>query len=226
MNVCDAALDAGVKRFVHTSTCEAFRGFASSTPVTEKFRARYADMIGHYGQSKYLAEEHVKACVKDGLNAIVIVPTAVIGPGDVNLTAPGYFILQYIKGLIPVYFETGFNIVDVRDVASGHILALDKGNVGERYIVGTHNIDLTGLFSALKEASGRKPFSIKLPQSLIVAASYLFGKKSEIAKRVRASRTPFYFDNRKITDKLGWRPSFDLKTTLKDALTCYLCSRQ
>jgi len=221
MNVCEAALSAGVKKFVHTSTCETFRGYEEPLPVTEKFHARFIDMIGFYGQSKFLAEEHVRASVKEGLNAVITVPTAVIGPGDVNLTTPGYMLLEYIKGRIPIYFETGFNIVDVRDVAAGHLAAGDAGKRGKRYILGTHNVVLSDLFQLLRAVSGKKPFSLKVPPSLIIAGSYLLGKNSENAKKVRASKRPFFFDNRKPCEELRWSPSFDLKTTLKDALQWY-----
>lgn len=227
MGVCEEAINAGVKRFIYTSTCETLRRHPSplpSPPRGEGDSNAYHDMVGGYGRSKFLAEEHVRARASSGLPAVIVNPTAVMGPGDINITAPGYLILQYLKGRIPAWFETGFNIVDVRDVAAGHCLAAEKGRIGERYSLGNHNVQLTKLFKLLKEVSGRRPLSIRLPYRLILAASYLVGSATVSVERVRSSRHPFFISSSKAATELGWRPDFDLQTTLKDAWNWYRSS--
>ena len=114
--------------------------------------------------------------------------------------------------------------MDVRDVAAGHCLAAEKGRIGERYSLGNHNVQLTKLFKLLKEVSGRRPLSIRLPYRLILAASYLVGSATVSVERVRSSRHPFFISSSKAATELGWRPDFDLQTTLKDAWNWYRSS--
>ncbi|MBI2974103.1 MAG: NAD-dependent epimerase/dehydratase family protein [Deltaproteobacteria bacterium] len=222
INVCAEAMRAKVKKIIYTSTCETLRlkpDKLRDTIVTENISNSYSDMLSHYGRSKFLAEEHVRASVASGLPAVIVNPTAVTGPNDIHLTPPGSLIVSYCKGRIPVYFETGFNVVDVRDVAAGHVKAMENGRAGNRYILGGTNIMLSKLFAVLKEATGAKPFSFRLPYALIAAAAKLGNK--ELLQKIRASREPFFLDSAKARKELLWSPGFDLKASLKDAFDWY-----
>jgi len=222
INVCEAALNARVERFIYTSSCETLRPSPKRVGVggfiNESMQNFYTSMIGDYGRSKFLAEEHVKSQVSLGLNAIILNPTAVYGPGDINITSPKKLLLSYLEGKIPVYFETGFNAVDVRDVAKALVLAFEKGHIGERYVVGSTNTYLTDFFGILKNASGKKPFSLRVPYRLLSTLATIAPISKDSKQMVRASRYPFFFDSHKLKKELGWSPQFDLKSTIKDAL--------
>jgi dihydroflavonol-4-reductase len=222
INVCAEAMRAKIKKFIYTSTCETLRlkpDKLHNGAVTEDSNSFLSDMLSHYGRSKFLAEEHVRASVVSGLPAVIVNPAAVTGPNDIHLTPPGSLIVSYCKGRIPVYFETGFNIVDVRDVAAGHIMAFENGFVGNRYILGGTNITLSELFAILKTSAGVKPFSFRLPYAFIATAAKLGGK--ELLETIRASREPFFLDSSKAKKELAWSPKFALKTSLKDAFDWY-----
>lgn len=223
INVCEAVLNAGVEKFIYTSSCETLRINADrlgkiGKPLSEKIQNQLDEMVGDYGRSKFLAEEHVRSLIPSGLNAVILNPTAVYGPGDINITAPKKLVTAYLNGKIPLYFETGFNVVDVRDVARAHILAFEKGEIGERYIVGSTNVSLTDFFGLLKKSSGQKPFSIKVPYKLLSTLVAISPISDDSKQKVRASRYPFFLDSNKLKKELGWAPQFDLKSTIKDAL--------
>lgn len=224
INVCKAAINAGVKRFIYTSTCETLRPArpCDQTIITENIRNSYRDMISPYSQSKFLAEEHVKSCVTQGLPAVILNPTAVLGPGDINIAPPTKLVLTYLKGRIPLYFKTGFNVVDVRDAASAHILAVEHGEIGERYIIGNSNVWLKQFFAVLNEVSGKKPFSGCIPYFFFKYGAKIFIKNPVWRKRVIASENPFFLDHARAEKTLNWKPNFDLKTTLKNTWE-FLC---
>lgn len=232
MNVCEAAMNAGVKRFVYTSTCETLRapsprpspqrGEGGRRPgegeiITESVKNSYSDMVGDYGRSKFLAEEHVKMCVERCLPAVILNPTGVVGAGDVNMTPPNALLLAYCKGEIPMYFETGFNVVDVRDVAKAHVLAMTAGKVGERYIIGNSNVMLSRIFKSLDEVSGKRHFSLRIPYFIVGAGMKLAPIKRSWKEKVAASRRPFFLDATKAMKELGWKPEFGLKESLGNA---------
>jgi dihydroflavonol-4-reductase len=188
--------------------------------ITESINNSYSDMVGDYGRSKFLAEEHVKMCVGRGLPAVILNPTGVVGAGDINVTPPNALLFAYCKGEIPFYFETGFNVIDIRDAAQAHVLAMDHGRVGERYIIGNSNALLSHIFRLLDEASGKRHFSLKIPYFLVGAGMKLLPIKRSWKEKVAASRRPFFLDNAKAMRELGWRPEFGLKESLKSALCC------
>jgi dihydroflavonol-4-reductase len=226
MNVCSVAMKAGVKKFVHISTMETLRppsplageGRGEGALIDESVRNSYADMIGDYGRSKFLAEEHVKACSAVGLEAVIVNPTAVIGPHDVNGTPPVTFIKAYARGRIPFYFETGFNMVDVRDVARGALLAAEKGKIGERYILGNDNIMLSKIFELTKKLSGKRPFSVRLPYGLASMVAKFFVRNKNFTERITASKRPFFVSCARAKKELHYKPVFDIKTAIEDTL--------
>lgn len=226
-NVTDAAMRGRVK-LIYTSTCETLRpppspflkGGGRGEVVTEEIVTTLQHMSGPYGRTKFLAEEYVKSRIKDGLNAVILNPTAVIGPGDVNSTPPSQLILGHCRRQIPGYFETGFNFVDARDVAMGHVLAADRGRIGERYILGNANIFLSDLFKTLEEVTSVRQPRFKLPYALVAALSYLVAWKIPPHK-VKAARLPFFLDSTKARKELGWEPRFGLQESLRDAVEWY-----
>ena len=111
-------------------------------------------MIGHYKRSKFLAERVADEWVAKGLPVVIVNPSTPVGEGDLKPTATGKMIVDFLKGKVPGYVDTGLNLVDVRDVAQGHLLAAQKGKVGEKYILGNRNMPLKEIFETLAEISG------------------------------------------------------------------------
>src|SRR5207247_7225839 len=111
--------------------------------------ARIDEMVGHYKRSKLLAEQSVLAAASEGLPAIVVNPTTPVGPGDWKPTPTGRIIVDFLRGRMVAYLDTGLNVVPVEDVAAGHLLAAERGRIGERYILGGRNMSLKGIFDAL-----------------------------------------------------------------------------
>jgi len=130
-------------------------------------------MAGHYKRSKYLAEQEVLKLAKAGLPVVIVNPSAPVGIGDVKPTPTGQVIVDFMKGRMPAYIETGMNIVDVDDVAIGHLLAMEKGRIGERYILGSANLMLREVFEILSRLTGINAPSIKLPRLAILPLAYL-----------------------------------------------------
>jgi dihydroflavonol-4-reductase len=137
-----AAADAGVERIVYTSSV-ATLGLDAGGPADETTPATIDDMIGHYKRSKYLAEQAVHDLIeREGVAAVIVNPSAPIGPGDIRPTPTGRVVLDAAKGRIPAYVDTGLNVVHVDDVAAGHLLAYARGAIGQRYILGRQNLTL------------------------------------------------------------------------------------
>jgi dihydroflavonol-4-reductase len=141
-NVLGAAIDAGVERIVHTSTVGTTR-FRKDTAATELDVAGPQGMAGHYKRSKYEAERIALRLARNGAPIVVVNPTAPVGSGDVKPTPTGRIIVDFLRGRLPAFVDTGLNFVAVGDVAEGHVLALEKGMPGERYLLGNANGNLT-----------------------------------------------------------------------------------
>ncbi|HEY6261507.1 MAG TPA: NAD-dependent epimerase/dehydratase family protein, partial [Nitrospiraceae bacterium] len=133
----------------------------------------FEQMAGHYKRSKYLAEQEVLKFAKAGLPVVIVNPSAPVGIGDVKPTPTGQVIVDFMKGRMPAYIETGMNIVDVDDVATGHLLAMEKGRIGERYILGSANLMLREVLEILSRLTGVKAPTIKLPRVAILPLAYL-----------------------------------------------------
>lgn len=171
-NLLEAARDVGVKRIVYCSTIGAIGIPPSGGLGTEETPVSLEQMAGHYKRSKYLAEQEVVKLAKAGLPVIIVNPSAPVGAGDVKPTPTGQVIVDFMKGRMPAYIETGMNIVDVDDVAAGHLLAMEKGRIGERYILGNANLMLREVFEILSRLTGVKAPTIKLPRLAILPLAY------------------------------------------------------
>ena len=172
-NIMEAARDVGTERIVYCSTIGAIGLPPDGGLGTEQTPVSLEQMAGHYKRSKYLAEQEVLKLAKAGLPVVIVNPSAPVGEGDVKPTPTGQVIVDFMKGRMPAYIETGMNIVDVDDVATGHLLAMEKGRTGERYILGAKNLMLREVFEILSRLTGVKAPSIKLPRGLVLPLAYL-----------------------------------------------------
>jgi dihydroflavonol-4-reductase len=219
--VFEEALEAGVERLVHTSTVGAI-GVAkpqSTADETTPFE------IGHLGlayvNSKHEAELEAFRLAAHGLPVVIVNPTFVLGPEDPTGTSMR-LVRRFLLGRIPVYVDGALNIVDVRDVALGHLLADEKGEVGERYILGGRNFTLDRLFADLARISGVQPPPLKLPATVALAgvelARHARVPLPVIADEVRSATLWWTYRNTKAKRELGFRPR-PHEQTLEDAVT-------
>jgi dihydroflavonol-4-reductase len=225
-----AAAEAGVARIVYTSSVATLGLDPDGRPADETTPARIDDMIGHYKRSKYLAEQAVHELIaREGVAAVIVNPSAPIGPGDARPTPTGRVVLDAAKGRIPAYVDTGLNVVHVDDVATGHLLAYERGVVGERYILGGENLTLGEILTLIAIVAGRRPPRLRLSADLILPIAYL----SELAARLRGAGEPLltvdglrmarkrmHFTSAKAERELGYRsrPAAD---AVRDALAWY-----
>ena len=172
-NLLEAARDVGTERIVYCSTIGAIGLPPSGGLGTEETPVSLEQMAGHYKRSKYLAEQEVLKLARAGLPVVIVNPSAPVGAADVKPTPTGQIVVDFMKGRMPAYIETGLNIVDVDDVAAGHLLAMEKGRTGERYILGGKNLMLREVLEILSRLSGVKAPTIKLPRLAILPLAYL-----------------------------------------------------
>jgi len=172
-SLLEAARDVGTERIVYCSTIGAIGIPPAGGLGTEETPVVFEQMAGHYKRSKYLAEQEVLKFAKAGLPVVIVNPSAPVGIGDVKPTPTGQVIVDFMKGRMPAYIETGMNIVDVDDVATGHLLAMEKGRIGERYILGSANLMLREVLEILSHLTGVKAPTIKLPRVAILPLAYL-----------------------------------------------------
>ena len=224
-NVLDAAGDAGVGKIVYTSTVSTI-GFSSSGPGNEETPIDPTRFAGAYKRSKYQAEQVALGKADQGLPVVVVNPTAPVGPWDVKPTPTGRIILDFLKGRIPAYLNSGMNLVDVEDVAAGHILAMEKGRPGQRYILGNMNVTLRQLFSTLGDISGLRPPRWRAPFWLVTMAGYLdqmvegnlMGREPRIpVEGIKVARHPMYVDCAKAVGELGL-PQSPVERALENAM--------
>ncbi len=172
-NLLEAARDVGVERTVYCSTIGAIGLPSGGGLGTEDTPVSLDQMAGHYKRSKYLAEQEVHKLANEGLPVVIVNPSAPVGEGDVKPTPTGQVIVDFMKGRMPAYIETGMNIIDVDDVATGHLLAMEKGRQGERYILGSTNLLLREVFEILSTLTGVKAPALKLPRGAVLPLAYL-----------------------------------------------------
>ena len=142
-------------------------------PSTEDTPSDIKQMVGHYKASKFIAEREVDGFVKKGLPVVIVNPSTPIGAMDRKPTPTGQIIVDFLNGRIPAYLDTGLNMVDVEDVAAGHLLAAERGRIGERYILGNRNMTLRELFELLAGATGRPAPTVRLPYLPVLLAAHI-----------------------------------------------------
>jgi dihydroflavonol-4-reductase len=185
-------------------------------------------MIGHYKRSKFLAEQEAIRAAAAGVPVVIVNPTAPVGPGDWKPTPTGRIILDFLNGKMPAYVDTGLNVVAVEDVAAGHLLAAEKGRIGERYILGARNMTLKQILDALSAITGRPAPRVRLPHAVALVAGYadefisrLRGREPQIpVEGVKMSRHRMFVESDKAARELGYRPTL-VETALQRAVHWY-----
>jgi len=225
----EIAGQAGVERVVYTSTVATIVVPTHGPLSNEDTRATLSQMIGHYKRSKFLAElEAIKAAAA-GVPVVIVNPTAPVGPGDWKPTPTGRIILDFLNGKMPAYVDTGLNLVPVEDCAAGHLLAAEKGRIGERYILGARNMTLKEILDALATITGRSAPRVRLPHAVALAAGYadeffsrLTGREPRIpVEGVKMSRHRMFVQSDKAERELGYRPGA-IEPALERAVRWYV----
>ena len=212
--IINAALEAGVKRIVYTSSV-ATMGFGNGHELTdESTPVSIADMIGHYKKSKFLAEQKVLQAAREGINVVMVNPTTPIGEQDIRPTPTGRIIVDFLKRNFPAYVATGLNLVDVHDIARGHIAAYEHAVPGERYILGGENLTLKQILDKLAAFTGLPSPTIKVPHAVaFIAAIFdtaftgmLLGREPRATvDAVRMGRKLMFASSAKAERELNWR---------------------
>jgi len=208
------ALSAGVERIVYTSSVAALKVAGATSPVDETSPLAADEAIGAYKRSKTLAERAVEEMIaRDRLPAIIVNPTTPIGPRDIKPTPTGRILLDAARGRIPAFVDTGLNFAHVDDIAEGHLLAFERGRIGERYILGGENVLLRDLLAAIAGLSGRRAPRISLPRTPLYPLAYgaeavarLTGKEPLLTlDGLRLARYRMFFTSAKAERELGYR---------------------
>ena len=210
-----AAHAAGVQRIVYCSSVAALGLTVDGTPADETTPVSEATVIGTYKLSKYRAEQAVLRLVRDeGVPAVIVNPATPIGPRDIKPTPTGRIIVDAAAGRMPAYVDTGLCVVHVDDVAAGHLLALERGQIGERYILGGENLSLRELLAQVAAETGRAPPRIRLsphllwPVALAFEAAARLGGITPLVTRdhLRMARKKMFFSSAKAVRELGYAP--------------------
>ncbi len=224
-NVLASARKADIQRTVYTSSVAAIGVSKDGKPADESYQSPVADLIGDYKKSKYYAEQEALKAVKLAQDIVIVNPSTPIGPLDLKPTPTGEIMVRFLTGKMPAYVNTGLNFIDVRDVARGHILALEKGKTGDRYILGHQNLTLKAFLEQLATITGLPAPKITLPLSIPLTVAWLeeyilakFGKSPSIpVDGVKMSRQVMYYDPSKAVKELGL-PQSPLEDAIKDAV--------
>jgi dihydroflavonol-4-reductase len=228
-HVLDAAAAEGVRRVVYTSSIAALGFRPDRSPATEDTPVSLADRIGFYQRSKYLAEEVAHDAARHGLPVVIVNPSTPVGVGDHKPTPTGQIIVDFLSGRMLAYVDAGLNVVDVEDVATGHLLAAERGRVGEQYILGGENLTLKGVLDVLADVSGRPRVRLRIPHSVAMAWALLDVARSRVNPRrtptatpekVRLSRRYEFYDPGKAVRELGL-PQTPAREALRKAVEWY-----
>jgi len=213
--VCDAALAAGIERMVYTSSIAAVGTLPGEQEADETVPFNGWGIANDYVFSKYVGELEARDAVRRGLPATIVNPAFPFGWGDLRPTPTGGIVLAIMKGQFPGWYEAGFNIVDVEDVAIGHLLAEEKGGVGERYILGNENLHSREFMQMVGEVCGRKVPDRKLPLPILKALGTLLETVSDrvthkrpfmTRKAIEYAAQHLYYDTSKARTELGYEP--------------------
>lgn len=170
-NVLEAATKAQVPRIVYTSTVGCLGIPKDGSPGSETTPVSRDELVGAYKKSKHDAEQIALGYAAEGLNVVIVNPSTPVGPGDIKPTPTGKMIVDFLRGKMPAYVNTGLNLIAVEDVAEGHLLAAEKGRVGEKYILGNQNLTLCEILAMLADITGRKAPTVRIPHWIALAAS-------------------------------------------------------
>ena len=200
-------------RIVYTSTVGCI-GMPEGHNGNESTAVSIDDMTGHYKRSKWLAEQVALEAARDGMPVVIVNPTAPIGDHDTKPTPTGKIILDFVAGKMPAFVDTGLNLVDARDVALGHVLAAERGRIGERYILGCENLSLEQILKRLSPIVGRPAPSVKLPYAVAYATGLITTAWANLTGKpplaplegVKMARKKMFVSHAKATQELGYTP--------------------
>ncbi len=213
-NVLRACAESAVRRVIYTSTVGTLGPMADDSAADETSNVGLTDMVGHYKRSKFLAKQEAKRWAGRGLDIVIVHPSAPVGEGDHKPTATGKIILDFLNRRMPAYVDTGLNLVDVRDVARGHLLAAKRGRKGEEYILGGRNMTLSEILRTLSRITGLAAPRLRLPHWLPLSLAAVDTTISRVLPRepwlpleaIQLARHKMYFDSSKARRQLGYEP--------------------
>jgi dihydroflavonol-4-reductase len=224
--VMTAARNAGVERIVYTSSVATLALGKDGRPADETRPLTKHEAIGAYKRSKVAAERHVEGMIASGrLPAVIVNPSTPVGPRDVRPTPTGRIIIEAASGRMPAFVDTGLNLVHVDDVAAGHVAALERGRIGERYILGGENLSLADLLARIACLTGRRAPELRLPRALIYPLAFAAECIARVTRRepfvtldgLRMAKHKMYFTSAKAERELGYA-SRPVEDGLRDAL--------
>lgn len=214
VNMVRAAAEAGAERIVHCSSVAALGQIGDGTPADEATPTKEADFVGVYKRSKYRAERAVlDLAARESWPVVVVNPAAPVGPRDIKPTPTGKMVLDAAAGRVPAYIDTGLNIVHVDDVAEGHALALERGRIGERYVLGGDNILLKDILAMIAGVAGQRPPRICLPEAVVWPAAWLMEHTARLTgiapmmttDHLKMARKKMFYSSAKAETELGYR---------------------
>jgi dihydroflavonol-4-reductase len=229
VHVLDAAVAAGARRILHTSTESILTRARQANLIGEDQEVTIGDAIGPYCRSKYLAERHARCLARRGAPVLIVNPTLPVGPGDLGCSPPTRMVLDFCRGKRHEYLDAGLNLIDVRDVAEGMILAMERGKPGKRYLLGHENLSIREVFGELARLTGLPVPTRRVPYALALSAAYasefiadVFTGRSPAATvtGVRLTRRTMHFDARRSLDELGLKPR-PVSQSLADAVAWF-----
>jgi dihydroflavonol-4-reductase len=227
-NILAAARQAKIDRVVYTSSVAAIGVGKNGQIIDETYQAPATRLIGYYKKSKYYAEREAIKAIQQGQDIVIVNPSTPLGSFDIKPTPTGDIILRFLRRQMPFYVDTGLNLIDVRDVAWGHLLALEKGIMGDRYILGNQNLTLKAILDKLEAITDIPAPKYTIPYWVPYTAAWidekilsLFGKKPSLSlDAVRMSRQTMFYDSSKAINKLGL-PQSSVDEALKLSVTWF-----
>ena len=226
-NVMIAAIASKIEKIIYTSSVATLGINSDDTPANEKTPSSLKSTVGTYKKSKFLAEQEVWRMIRNqSLPAVIVNPSAPIGPRDIKPTPTGQIVVKAANGEIPAFIETGLNIVHVDDVAKGHLLALDSGVIGQRYILGGENLSLKSILDLVSEFSDKSSPTISIPANVILPIAYLVQGWARITKSpepfvtvdgVKMAKHKMYYSSAKAELELGYKHR-PVRKAVQDAL--------
>jgi dihydroflavonol-4-reductase len=229
VHVLEAALAAGARRVLHTSTESILTRARQTTPIAEEQHVTPRDVIGPYCRSKFLAERHALRLARAGAPVVIVNPTLPVGPGDLGQSPPTQMLLDFCRGRRREYLDAELNLIDVRDVADGMVRALEHGRPGRRYLLGHENLSIREVFARLARLTGLPEPRWRVPYPVALSAAYVSEWLADVFTHrcpaatvtgVKLTRRRMHFDARRSLEELGLRPR-PVAQSLADAVAWF-----